>query len=86
MELPSGATWHSELFRRFCSPSLIPLPVLFDDAQALALAPYRKFRHFVYHSYGFQADWERMAEGIDNLGGALGAFKSRLDLYLNTLS
>lgn len=84
-ELPSGATWHSELFRRFCSPSFNPLPVLFDDTLARSLAPYRKFRHFVYHSYGFQADWERMTEGIDNLEDVFGAFKVRLDVYVNTL-
>jgi len=85
IELPSGATWHSELFRWFCAPSSRPLPVLFDDSLALALAPYRKFRHIVYHSYGFQVDWERMVEGIDNLEEVFDKFKARLTDYFETI-
>lgn len=85
MELPSGATWHADLFRWFCSPARQPLPVFFDDSLALALAPYRKFRHIVYHSYGFQVDWERMAEGIDNLQEVFDMFKARLVEYVEVI-
>lgn len=62
----SGDMWHIDLFRRFCEPSSLPLPVLFNESLALALAPYRKFRHIVHHGYGFQLDWDRMTEGIEN--------------------
>ena len=51
--LPTGDTWHIDLFKRFCEPTYNPLPVLFDESLALAMAPYRKFRHVVYHSYVF---------------------------------
>jgi hypothetical protein len=62
--LPQGETWHLDLFDRFCSPPYEPLPALFNRELAAQLAPFRKFRHVVYHSYGFDLDWERMAEGI----------------------
>ena len=42
--LPTGETWHVDLFRRFCAPSYPPLPVLFDASLEAALAPYRRFR------------------------------------------
>lgn len=81
--LPAGDMWHVDLFRRFCHPSLAPLPSLFDESLAAAMAPYRKFRHVVYHSYGFQIDWERMSEGAAKLEEVYGRFKARLSDYLN---
>jgi len=55
--LATGDTWHIDLFKRFCTPSYKPLPVLFDESLALAMAPFRKFRHVVHHGYGFQLEW-----------------------------
>jgi len=83
--LPSGDMWHVDLFRRFCEPSLSPLPVLFDDSLSSALAPYRKFRHVVHHGYGFQLEWDRMAEGIENAEPVFMCFKANLNTYLMTL-
>lgn len=83
--LPLGDMWHIDLFRRFCEPSLPPLPVLFDDFLSSALAPYRKFRHVVYHGYGFQLDWERMTEGIENAEPVFLRFKANLNMFLITL-
>ena len=37
--LPSGEMWHVELFKRFCKPSFLSLPVLFDEALSEDLAP-----------------------------------------------
>lgn len=62
--LPQGDSWHIEIFKRFCTPPHAPFPVLFDPSLAADLAPFRKFRHVVYHGYGFQFDWERMKEGL----------------------
>jgi hypothetical protein len=67
--LPTGETWHVDLFRRFCSPPQPPLPILFDDPLAAALAPYRRFRHVAFHSYGFQLEWSHMAEGVISAAG-----------------
>jgi hypothetical protein len=54
--LPTSDTWHVDLFKRFCMPPYEPLPALLDEPLASALAPFRKFRHVVYHSYGFELD------------------------------
>jgi hypothetical protein len=83
--LPTGDTWHVELFKRFCKPSFKPLPVLFDESTASAMAPYRKFRHVVYHGYGFQIDWDRMKEGLSNLDNVYLRFKTELLNYMQTL-
>jgi hypothetical protein len=83
--LPTGETWHTDLFQRFCSPPHPDLPLLFDDALAADLAPYRRFRHVAFHSYGFQLDWGRMAEGAANAENVFERLEQRLTGYLNTI-
>lgn len=83
--LPTGDTWHMDLFKRFCTPSCAPLPELFDESLSSALAPFRRFRHVVYHGYGFQLEWDRMKEGIANIGNVWVRFKSNLFNYLKNL-
>ncbi len=84
--LPAGETWHVDLFQRFCSPSHQDLPVLFDEDLASALAPYRRFRHIVFHGYGFQLDWDRMAEGVVSVAGVFSNFKASLSTYLDNIN
>jgi hypothetical protein len=83
--LPVGDTWHVDLFVRFCFPPHDPLPVLFDESIAMAIAPFRKFRHVVYHSYGFELDWVRMTEGISNVESIFSQIRSNLLAYLQVL-
>ena len=84
--LPDGDAWHIETFQRFCPPGYGPLPVLFDDQLMTTLAPYRKFRHVVYHSYGVQLDWERMSEGLSRIEVARDCFRSAVGKYLASLA
>ena len=84
--LPTGETWHTELFQRFCSPRQPDLPLLFDGPLAAALAPYRRFRHVAFHSYGFQLDWSRMAEGVANVQPVFEQLKQSLNDYLESVS
>ncbi len=85
ISLPTGETWHIDLFKRFCEPQYEALPVLFDETLELSMAPFRKFRHVVYHGYGFQVDWNRMREGIETIDEAFSQFKAKLMDYLRTL-
>jgi hypothetical protein len=85
VSLPIGETWHIELFQRFCAPPHPGLPVLFDADLASALAPYRRFRHVAFHSYAFQLDWSRMAEGVAGAGDVFSQFEASLSSYLATL-
>lgn len=84
--LPTGDAWHIDLFKRFCEPPYEPLPGLLDASLASEMAPFRKFRHVVYHGYGVQLEWERMKDGIGNIESVFRRFKARLFDYLQTLS
>jgi len=86
VDLPTGDTWHIDLFKRFCFPPHEPLPILFDETLAAALAPFRKFRHIVYHAYGSQFEWERMREGIETVDDVFTQFNVRLARYLQGLN
>ncbi len=83
--IPTGDTWHIELFKRFCEPPYGSLPVLFDELLAARMAPFRKFRHVVHHGYGFQLEWERMKEGIENIEEIFQQFKTKLLNYMGTI-
>ncbi|HIJ97226.1 MAG TPA: hypothetical protein HPP94_16120 [Desulfuromonadales bacterium] len=83
--MPVGDSWHIETFKRFCNPGFPPLPLLFDDTLSADLSPFRKFRHVVYHGYGFQIDWERMRDGLDVLDGVNTRLKLVLLNYLSSL-
>jgi hypothetical protein len=83
--LPTGETWHVDLFRRFCSPAHPRLPALFDASLEVALAPYRRFRHVVLHSYGFQLEWSRMAEGVAAVENVFAQITAKLTEYLRII-
>jgi hypothetical protein len=83
--VPTGDSWHIDLFRRFCNPADTTLPTLFDEQMALALAPYRAFRHVVYHSYGFQLEWDRMREGLASLDSVYSRLQAILSDFLASL-
>ncbi|MBI4687434.1 MAG: hypothetical protein HY756_06605 [Nitrospirae bacterium] len=72
--LPDGETWHIDLFKRYCNPPYKSLPLLLDEKLSLSMAPFRKFRHVVYHGYGFQIDWDRIK-------GNLRTFQYRQSLF-----
>ena len=80
--LPTGDSWHAETFKRFCAPRTPPLPLLFNQELESALIPFRKFRHVVYHGYGFQLEWERMKEGIERLEDVHSKFRHAVSAYM----
>lgn len=85
VELPAGENWHMDLFKRFCPPGQPPLPMLFDEALARKLGPFRRFRHVVHHGYGFQIEWDRMREGLEQVSAILAMFRDRVADHVNGL-
>jgi len=83
--LPTGDNWHVALFKRFCAPPHEPLPALCDGTLAARLGAFRKFRHVVHRGYGFQLEWERMAEGVNSVDQVFSEIKARLREHLATL-
>ena len=85
VSVPTGESWHVELFQSFCSPTQSELPQLFDQDLASALAPYRRFRHVAFHGYGFQLEWSRMVTGVENVKNIFEQIKSNIIDYLRSI-
>lgn len=85
VRLPEGDNWHVTLFKMFSSPSQSPLPTLFDDNLAEILAPYRRFRHVVFHSYGFQLEWNKMVHGIEEIEPVFAKVELAIRQFLNSI-
>lgn len=81
--LPHGDTWHLDLFQRFRARGESSLPGLFDEDLALALGPYRRFRHVVHHGYGFELEWERMQAGMRQVQAVFERYRERVEAYLH---
>lgn len=84
--LPAGDSWHAEIFKRFCQPSYPPFTALFDETLASDLLPFRKFRHVVYHGYGFQLEWDRMKEGLEKIQDVHSRFTASASVYVAKLT
>lgn len=84
--VPVGENWHLDLFKRFCGPGQPPLPPLFDADLERQLGPFRRFRHVVHHGYGFQIEWDRMREGLDQVSAILARLRDRVAAHLDTVS
>lgn len=85
VRLPEGDNWHVALFKMFSQPSQSPLPTLFDDNLAETLAPYRRFRHVVFHSYGFQLEWNKMVHGIEEIEPVFTQFELAIKQFLASI-
>ena len=85
ISVPTGESWHVELFQSFCFPSHPDLPQLFDQDLASALAPYRRFRHVAFHSYGFHLEWSRMVTGVENVKNIFEQIKSNISDYMRSI-
>lgn len=83
--IPAGPDWHVELSRAFGDPPQAGLPALLDRQLSADLAPFRRFRHVVYHAYGHQLKWEEMLPGIEQAADVFLRFRSGLEAYLRSL-
>jgi len=82
--IPVSDNWHTEIVKGISDPPLKGLPLLIDNTLFDALAPFRKFRHVVYHGYGFQLEWDRMLPGIEQISTVFLMFKERVERLIAT--
>ena len=83
VELPTGGMSHVELFKKFCEPPFKNLPLVFDGKLEDEFGNYRRFRHIVYHGYGFQLKWEMMKFGVEQIGTVFEQFSKRVSEFID---
>ncbi len=83
--LPAGENWHIELFKGFCEPPRRGLPILIDKALEADLAPFRRLRHVVRHSYGFQLRWDQLRPGLQQARQIFQRFSAAVQGHLKSI-
>jgi hypothetical protein len=79
--LPNGIKWHIELLdKAFVSNS--ERRQIFTTELLKPLDEYLKFRHFVRHSYGFQLEWTRMENLINEVENTWKNVKENINNFM----
>jgi uncharacterized protein YutE (UPF0331/DUF86 family) len=81
IDLPSGGEWHIELLKMFRQREGALLGIL-NETLFSKLSLMRKFRHVVFHGYGFNLDREMVTAALEDAPIVVLDFLSALDSYL----
>ncbi|MDR1316947.1 MAG: hypothetical protein LBK13_08760 [Spirochaetales bacterium] len=82
-QLPKSNKWHMELLdKAFISEET--RKQIFNNEIQQTLEEYLKFRHFIRHAYGFQLEWERMAELINGMEDFWIIVKADINNFIET--
>jgi hypothetical protein len=87
-DLPSGADWHIQLLQRMATDIETVRPAVLDRETARQLDEYLRFRHLFRNVYGFDLEWERCRELLDDLPATFDRLSQQLvtfDEFLHTL-
>lgn len=80
--VPAGAAWHRDLLVQMTTSVLkARTAVLRTETEAL-LEDYRRFRHLVRHTYGFQLDWIAVKPLLDNASKTIEAFATDIKQFI----
>jgi len=87
-DLPGGADWHVQLLQRMATDIETVRPAILDRETARQLDEYLRFRHLFRNVYGFDLEWERCRELLDDLPAMFERLLHRLadfDEFVRTL-
>ena len=80
-KLPNHIKWHMELLEKaFVSNK--NRKEIFRKGFQEKMEEYLKFRHFVRHSYGFQLEWERMEDLMNDINDTWKILKEDLSIFI----
>ena len=80
-KLPSDNKWHMELLEKAFIPNENRQNIFRKEIQE-KMEEYLKFRHFVRHSYGFQLEWERMEDLINDINNHWILIKEDIEVFI----
>ncbi len=73
--LPTGDNWHIVLLKRFSIDSQYEMPFKFDEKMFEELSDLRRFRHYFFHGYSINIDWQVLKESISELDTLFNSLK-----------
>jgi hypothetical protein len=80
--LPVGDNWHIQLLQRFSLNSDFEVPIKFSNDLIANLNDLRRFRHYFFHGYSFNIDWDILKASISDIDKLFNSFKETLQISL----
>lgn len=74
IELPKGEDWHIVLLNRFSKDSNLDFPIKFSNDLIEKLTDLRRFRHYFFHGYSHNLNWEILKNGAKDMTEVLAQF------------
>lgn len=82
IEIPRGDDWHISLINRFSKDSEFALPIKLSDELLQQLTDYRRFRHYFFHGYSHNLNWEILSNGVKDIREVFNRFKQEIKVLL----
>lgn len=67
IEIPKGEDWHIILLDRFSNDTNFDLPFKFSNDLIEKLTDFRRFRHYFFHGYSHNLNWEILCNGVKDI-------------------
>lgn len=84
--VPRGEGWHRELLEQMTLDIPVKRPAVIDPELAAQLQQYLSFRHRFRNLYGYELEWGKMEELINNTESTLKRLKDSLEIFLEVLA
>ena len=74
IELPKGEDWHISLLDRFSTNTNTEFPMKLSNDLIEKITDYRRFRHYFFHGYSHNLNWEILKNGVSDINEVLSQF------------
>ncbi len=82
--VPIGNDWHIKLLNMFSKKS--ESIFVFDEKLIQKLNDYRRFRHYFFHGYSHNLNWEILKDGVIDIQDVLNEFIDEVNINLKILN
>jgi len=76
--LPKGDNWHIILIDRLSKNSDKYFPVKIEDDLLEKIADYRRFRHYFFHGYSHNLNWDILSDGVKDIDIVFNDFQTQI--------
>jgi hypothetical protein len=80
-DLPSGGDWHVQLLQRMGTDIEMVRPAVLDHEMIRQLDEYLRFRHLFRNMYGFDLEWDRCRELLNDVPATFETLAQQLSLF-----
>jgi len=84
--VPKSEGWHRQLLEQMTLDIPAKRPAVIDAKLAAQVQQYLSFRHRFRNLYGFELEWSKMEELINNMELTFKLFKDRIERFLEVLA